>query len=164
MHTRDKDVYKISFATWLPIVPVPPSTAPISVGFAFLLCFRVFQISAVIHFLDLIPNGFSSFLLSEPIHRLHFHRLPGSVFDPPRRETAGRVTRWPCLWRNWKIDNLRVSDITGSETGLQFSYLFGSKLHQAFLTHPNDFRNSFFGTFPYILKKILRYISVHGDM
>ena len=32
------------------------------------------------------------------------------------------------------------------------------------LTHPNDFRNSFFGTFPYILKKILRYISVHGDM
>ena len=32
------------------------------------------------------------------------------------------------------------------------------------LTHPNDFRNSFFGTFPYISKKILRYISVHGDM
>ena len=32
------------------------------------------------------------------------------------------------------------------------------------LTHPNDFRNSFFGTFPYILKNILRYISVHGDM
>ena len=65
-------------------------------------------------------------------YRLDFHRLPGPVFDPPRRETAGRVTRWPCLWRNWKIDNLRVSDITGSETGLQFSYLFGSKLHQAF--------------------------------
>ena len=32
------------------------------------------------------------------------------------------------------------------------------------LTHPNDFRNSFFGTFPYVVKKILRYISVHGDM
>ena len=32
------------------------------------------------------------------------------------------------------------------------------------LTHPNDFRNSFFGTFPYIVKNILRYISVHGDM
>ena len=27
-------------------------------------------------------------------------------------------------------------------------------------THPNDFRNSFFGTFPYIVKKIPRYISV----
>ena len=27
-------------------------------------------------------------------------------------------------------------------------------------THPNDFRNSFFGTFPYIVKKISRYISV----
>ena len=25
--------------------------------------------------------------------RLDFHRLPGPVFDPPRRETAGRVTR-----------------------------------------------------------------------
>ena len=62
---------------------------------------------------------------------LDFRRLPGPVFDPPRRETAGRVTRWPCLWRNWKIDNLGVSDVTGSETGLQFSYLFGSKLHQA---------------------------------
>ena len=32
------------------------------------------------------------------------------------------------------------------------------------LTHPNDFRNSFFGTFPYIVKNILQYISVHGDM
>ena len=32
------------------------------------------------------------------------------------------------------------------------------------LTHPNDFRNSFFSTFPYIVKNILRYISVHGDM
>ena len=32
------------------------------------------------------------------------------------------------------------------------------------LTHPNDFRNSFFGTFPYVVKKILRYISVYGDM
>ena len=58
------------------------------------------------------------------------------------------MTRWPCLWRNWKIDNLGVSDITGSETG----------------PHPNDFRNSFSGTFPYILKNILRYISVHSDM
>ena len=27
--------------------PLPPSTAPISVGCAFLSCFRVFQISAV---------------------------------------------------------------------------------------------------------------------
>ena len=26
-------------------------------------------------------------------HRLDFRRLPGPVFDPPRRETAGRVTR-----------------------------------------------------------------------
>ena len=25
--------------------------------------------------------------------RLDFRRLPGPVFDPPRRETAGRVTR-----------------------------------------------------------------------
>ena len=60
---------------------------------------------------------------------------------------------------------LGVSDFTGSETGLQFSYLFGSKLHQAFPYPPkiNDFRNSFFGTFPYILEKILPYISVHGD-
>ena len=68
--------------------------------------------------------------------RLDFRRLPGPVFDPPRRETAGRVTRWPCLWRNWKIDNLGVSDITRSETGLQFSYLFGSKLHQALPYRP----------------------------
>ena len=34
--------------------------------------------------------------------RLDFPRLPGPVFDPPRRETAGRVTNWPCLWRNWR--------------------------------------------------------------
>ena len=27
------------------------------------------------------------------ISRLDFRRLPGPVFDPPRRETAGRVTR-----------------------------------------------------------------------
>ena len=32
------------------------------------------------------------------------------------------------------------------------------------LTHPNGFRNSFFGTFPYIAKKIFRYISAHSDM
>ena len=32
------------------------------------------------------------------------------------------------------------------------------------LTHPNDFRNSFFGTFPCIVKNILWYISVHSDM
>ena len=25
--------------------------------------------------------------------RLDFRRLPGPVFDPPRKETAGRVTR-----------------------------------------------------------------------
>ena len=47
--------------------------------------------------------------------RLDFRHLPGPVFDPPRRETAGRVTRWPCLWHNWKIDNLGVSDVTESE-------------------------------------------------
>ena len=70
--------------------------------------------------------------------RLDFHRLPGPLFDPPRRERAGRVTRWPCPWRNWKIDNLFVSDITGSETGLIFSYLFGSKLHQAFPYPPKQ--------------------------
>ena len=69
-----------------------------------------------------------------------------------------------CLWRNWKIDNLGVSDVTGSETGPQFSYLFGSKIASSAPSHPNDFRNSFFGTFPYIVKNILRYISVHGDM
>ena len=69
-----------------------------------------------------------SFRYLQPHTRLDFRRLPGPVFDPPRRETAGRVTRWPCLWRNWKVDNFSV---TGSETGLQFSYLFGSKLHQA---------------------------------
>ena len=63
---------------------------------------------------------------------VHFRCLLGPVFDPPWRETAGRVTRWPCLWRNWKIDNLGVSNVPGSETCLQFSYLFGSKLHQAF--------------------------------
>ena len=32
------------------------------------------------------------------------------------------------------------------------------------LTHPNDFRNSFFGTFPCIVKNNLRHISVHSDM
>ena len=101
----------------------------------------------------------------DPIQRrLDFRRLPGPVFDPPRRETAGRVTRWPCLWHNWKIDNLGVSDVTESETGLQFSYLFGSKIASSAPSHPNDFRNSFFGTFPYIVKNILRYISIHGDM
>ena len=47
--------------------------------------------------------------------RLDFRRLLGPVFNPPRRETAGHVTCWPCLWRNWKVDNL---GITGSETGL----------------------------------------------
>ena len=71
------------------------------------------------------------FVLIRWHRRLDFRRLPGPVFDPPLRETAGRVTRWSCLWRNWKIDNLGVSDVTGSETGLQFSYLFGSKLNQA---------------------------------
>ena len=33
-----------------------------------------------------------------------------------------------------------------------------------YLTYPNDFRNSFFGTFPCIVKNNLRYISVHSDM
>ena len=96
--------------------------------------------------------------------RPDFRRLPGPVFDPPCRETAGRVTRWPCLWHIWKIYNLGVSDVTESETGLQFSYLFGSKIASRAPSHPNDFRNSFFGTFPYIVKNVLRYISVHGDM
>ena len=32
------------------------------------------------------------------------------------------------------------------------------------LTHPNDFQNSFFGTFPCIVKNNLRYISVHSNM
>ena len=50
-------------------------------------------------------------ILSEEC-RLDFRRLPGPVFDPPRRETARLVTRWPCLWRNWKTDYLRVSDVT----------------------------------------------------
>ena len=54
-----------------------------------------------------VLTGFTVYVYS----RLDFRRLPGPVFDPPRRETAGRVTRWPCLWRNWKIDNLGVSDI-----------------------------------------------------
>ena len=37
---------------------------------------------------------FLAVIAVEPsIHRLDFHRLPGPVFDPVRRETAGRVTR-----------------------------------------------------------------------
>ena len=76
----------------------------------------------------------------------------GPVFDPPRKETAGHVTRWPCLWRNWKIDNLGVSDITESESGLQFSYLFGSKLHQALLYPPKRLSKWFF-----------RHISIHCE-
>ena len=48
---------------------------------------------------------------------------------------------WSSPKRNWKIDNLGVSDVARSETGLQFSYLFGSKLHQALPSHPNDFRH-----------------------
>ena len=32
------------------------------------------------------------------------------------------------------------------------------------LARPNDFRDSLFGTFPYIVKNILWYISEHGDM
>ena len=51
-------------------------------------------------------------LQSSQNNRLENRRLPGPVFDLPRRETAGRVTRWPCLWRKWKTDNLGVSDIT----------------------------------------------------
>ena len=43
MHTRDKDAYKISFATRLPIVPVRSSTAPISVGFGSFCVPFVFQ-------------------------------------------------------------------------------------------------------------------------
>ena len=92
------------------------------------------------------------FLICDIYFRLDFRRLPGPVFDPPRRETAGRVTRWPCLWRKWQIDNLGVSDITGSETGLQFSYLFGSKLHQAFPYGPKRLSKYFF-----------RYISLHFE-
>ena len=33
-----------------------------------------------------------SFRYLQPHTRLDFRRLPGPVFDPPRRETAGRVT------------------------------------------------------------------------
>ena len=90
--------------------------------------------------------------------RLDFRRLPGPVFDPPRRETAGRVTRWPCLWRNWKIDNSGVFDVTGSETGLQFSYLFGSKLHQA-LPYPPKWLSKYL--FRYIFIHFEKYSSVH---
>ena len=82
-------------------------------------------------YITVIRRLMSNIRCLKTVIRLDFRRLPGPVFDPPRKETAGRVTRWPCLWRNWKIDNLGVSDVTGSETGLQFSYLFGSKLHQA---------------------------------
>ena len=46
MHTGDKDVYKISFATRLPIVPVPPSTAPI------VLVLRSFCVSGCFKFLQ----------------------------------------------------------------------------------------------------------------
>ena len=45
--------------------------------------------------------------------RLDFRRLPGPVFDPPRRETAGRVTRWPCLWRTNKSNRTRVTAPSG---------------------------------------------------
>ena len=75
--------------------------------------------------------------------RLDFRRLSRPVFDPPRRETAARLTRWPCLWRNWKIDYLRVSDVTGSETGFQFFCLLAQNCIKHSRTHPNDFRNSF---------------------
>ena len=82
-------------------------------------------------------------------YRLDFRRLPVPASDPPRKETAGRVTRWPCLRRNWKIDNLDVSDVSGSETGLQISYLFGSKLQQA-LPYPPK----------WLSKEFFRYISI----
>ena len=36
-----------------------------------------------------VLTGFTVYVYS----RLDFRRLPGPVFDPPRRETAGRVTR-----------------------------------------------------------------------
>ena len=45
-----------------------------------------------------------------------------------------------------------------------FLIYLGQNCIKRSLIHPNDFRNSFFGTFPYIVKKILRYISVHSDM
>ena len=48
--------------------------------------------------------------------RLDFPRLPGPVFDPPRRETARRVTNWPCLWRNWRSFGGGMSAGTFSRT------------------------------------------------
>ena len=45
-----------------------------------------------------------------------------------------------------------------------FSIYLAQNCIKRSLTHPNDFRNSFFGTFSYIVKNILQYISVHGDM
>ena len=52
------------------------------------------------------------------------------------------------------------------EVKLVFNFLIylAQNCIKRLLTHPNDFRNSFFSTFPYIVKNILRYISVHGDM
>ena len=41
----------------------------------------------------LISRKFSGIKFFHPSVRLDFRRLPGPVFDPPRRETAGRVTR-----------------------------------------------------------------------
>ena len=92
-----------------------------------LVCFSLYYLNAWdrLHQLLILREVDDSYF------RLDFRRLPGPVFDLPRREKAGRVTRWPCLWRNWKMDNLGVSDITERDTVLQFSYLFGSKLHQA---------------------------------
>ena len=87
------------------------------------------------------------------LSRLDFRRLPGPIFDPPRRETAGRATRWPCLWRNWKIDNLRVSDVTGSENGLQFSYLLAQNYIKRSLTHPKTFELVFSVHFPTFWKR-----------
>lgn len=100
-------------------------------------------------------------LPSDIVARLDVRRLPGPIFDPPRRETAGRVTRWPCRWRNWKNDKLCVSYVAGSETGLQFYCVFVAKLHHVlpctpkwlskffFTVHFRTLWNRFFDTFLY---------------
>ena len=51
-HYMDRRVTQpkpVTSPTW---GPLPPCKQALSVGFAFLLCFRVLQISAVIHFLS----------------------------------------------------------------------------------------------------------------
>ena len=71
------------------------------------------------------------------------------------------------LWRNWKMTFEIVCDVIGKLIIYVSPMSLEVKLVSNFLvylvqncikrsrTHPNDFRNSFFGTFPYIVKRFL---------